>query len=79
MRKEAKRKQREDRRLNIFWRRNKTFPTQFGDVDETPEAEQTLAFWRSINNKDPCEGWREEEPIRCVLEEVREKFQRRRC
>ena len=29
MRREAERKQREDRRLNIFWRRNKTFPAQF--------------------------------------------------
>ena len=26
MRREAKRKQREDKRLNVFWRRNKTFP-----------------------------------------------------
>ena len=30
MKKEAKRKQREDRRLDLFWRRNKTFPAQFG-------------------------------------------------
>lgn len=29
MRKEAKRKQLEDRRLNHFWRTNKTFPQQF--------------------------------------------------
>ena len=33
MRHEAKRKQREDRRLNLFWRRNKTFPKQFGEVE----------------------------------------------
>ena len=26
MRREAKRKQREDRRLNVFWRKNKCFP-----------------------------------------------------
>ena len=30
MRREDKRKQREDRRLNVFWRKNKCFPTQFG-------------------------------------------------
>ena len=30
MRKESKRRQREDRRLNVFWRRNKTFPAQLG-------------------------------------------------
>ena len=30
MRREAKRKQMEDRRLNVLWRRNMTFPTVFG-------------------------------------------------
>ena len=30
MRQDAKRRQREDRRLNLFWRRNKTFPAKFG-------------------------------------------------
>ena len=40
---EAKRKQREDRKLNLFWRRNKCFPAQFGG-EETPDAEVTLAF-----------------------------------
>ena len=29
MRKETKRKQREDKRLNLFWRKNRTFPAQF--------------------------------------------------
>ena len=29
MRKEVKRKRREDKRLNLFWRRNKTFQTLF--------------------------------------------------
>ena len=52
MRKEARRRQREDRRLNIFWRRNKTFPTQFGGDEETPGVEETLEFWRRINNKE---------------------------
>ena len=36
MRKETKRRQREDRRLNLFWQRNKTFPTQFGGEEATP-------------------------------------------
>ena len=35
-RREARKKQREDRRLNVFWRRNKTFPVQYGGDDETP-------------------------------------------
>ena len=30
MRQDAKRRQMEDRRINLFWRRNKTFPAQFG-------------------------------------------------
>ena len=34
MRKEARRRQREDRRLDIFWRRNRTFPMQFGGNDD---------------------------------------------
>ena len=79
MRRESKRRQREDRRLNVFWRRNKTFPAQFGGDDETPDAEETLMFWRSINNKDVSEGWRDDESIQDVLHEVREKLQRRRC
>ena len=37
MRQEAKRKQRKDRRLNLFWRMNKSVPTQFGCHEETPE------------------------------------------
>ena len=52
MRREAKMRQREDRRLNIFWRRNKCFPAQYGGEDETPDPEETLTLWRSINNKD---------------------------
>ena len=29
MRKEAKKRQREDGKINLFWRMNKTFPKQF--------------------------------------------------
>ena len=39
MRREEKRRQRDDRRLNLFWRRNKSFPKSFGGEDETPDAE----------------------------------------
>ena len=55
MRQEAKRKQREDRRLNIFWRKNKSFPAQFDGDEETPNAEETPVFWRGINNKEVSE------------------------
>ena len=55
MRKESKRRQREDRKLNAFWRKNKTFPAQFGGDDETPDAHETLDFWRAINNEDVSE------------------------
>ena len=57
MKKEAKKRQREDRSLNLFWRRNKSFPVQFGGDEEIPGAEETLAFWRSISNKETSEGW----------------------
>ena len=67
MRLDARKRQREDRRLNLFWRKNKTFPVQFGSEEETPETEETLAFWRSINNKEPSEGWKEDRSIREVL------------
>ena len=74
MRKETKRKQQEDKGLNIFWRRNKTFPVQYcGTEDDTPEVDETLAFWRSINNKSICEGWLTDEHIQEVLKEVRGK------
>ena len=55
MRQDFKRRQREDRRLNLFWRRNKTFPAQYGGDEETPEVEETMEFWRIINNKETSE------------------------
>ena len=75
MRQEAKRKQREDKRLNVFWRKNKCFPPQYGSDEETPEAQETLEFWRAINNKDVSGGWKEDESIQGVLGEVIEKLQ----
>ena len=78
MRLDAKKRQREDRRLNVFWRRNKTFPTQFGTTEDTPEVEQTLEFWRSINNKEVSEGWRDDRSIREALYEVSRMVQRGR-
>ena len=62
MRREKRRRQWEDRRLNLFRRKNKTFPTQFGGDEETPK-EETLGFWRRINNKEVSEGWRDDESI----------------
>ena len=76
MRQVAKRRQREDRILNIFWRKNKTFPMQFGGEEETPDVEETLHFWKSINNKEVSEEWREDETIMNVLREVREKLEK---
>ena len=63
MRQEAKRKQREDRRLNLFWRKNKSFPTQFASEEETPGVEETLEFWRNINNKKVSDGWKQDDAI----------------
>ena len=40
MRQDAKRRQKEDRRLNLFWRRNKTFPAQFGGEEDTPDPKK---------------------------------------
>ena len=57
---ESKKRQREDRRLNVFWRKNKTFPAQYGGSEDTPDAEETLMFWRSINNKEISEWWFED-------------------
>ena len=79
MRKEAEKKRREDRRLNLFWRRNKTFPTQYGGEEETQDVDETLMFWRVINNKTAGEGWRDDESVQDALQEVREKHQGRRC
>ena len=75
MKREAKRKQREDRRLNVFWRKNKCFPAQFGSNEDTPDTQETLEFWRSINNKVVTERWREDETIQEVLREVRENLE----
>ena len=78
MRKETKRRQREDRRLNLFWRRNKTFPMQFGGDEETPGVEETLEFWRRINNKEVPEGWKEDRDIRGALYDVKKLLQKGR-
>ena len=64
MMKVSKRRQREDERYNIFWIMNKTFPVQYwGTKYDAPEVEETLAFWRSINNKSIREGWLTDEHI----------------
>ena len=79
MRQDAKRRQRADRRLNLFWRKNKSFPKQFEGEDDTPDAEETLAFWRTINNKEASEGWKEDRSIREVLYRVKYEVRRRTC
>ena len=79
MRREEKRRQSDDRRFNLFWRRNKSFPKQFGADEETPDAEETLAFWRAINNKEVSEGWRDDRSIRKVLNRVSVETRRRTC
>ena len=79
MKREAMKRQREDRRLNLLWLRNKTFPKQFGGEEETPDAEETINFWRAISNKEVSEEWREDGSIREVLGRVRRETQRRRC
>ena len=63
MRRECKKKQREDRRLNGFWRKYKRFPVQYDGNEETPEADETLEFWRNISNKEATNAWREDESI----------------
>ena len=79
MRHEAKQRQREDRRLNVFWRKNKTFPSLYGGDEETPDAEETSSFWRSISTKETSEGWKEDRDIRGALNEAGRMVQRGRC
>ena len=43
-------------------RRNKSFPTQFGGDKEMPDVEETLEFWRMINNKEVTDGLIEDDP-----------------
>ena len=57
---------------------NKFF-TRFGGDEETPNAEETLRFWQSINNKEVDEGRREDESIQEVLGNVRDELQNGRC
>ena len=56
MRVEVKKKQREEKRLNVFWWKNKCLPDQFGNDEETPEAQETLMFWRSIKKRKRVNG-----------------------
>ena len=76
MRREKKQRQRQDRRLDVFWRKNKTFPAQFGGDDETPGAEETLEFWKGINNKEVSAGWKEDRDICGVLYETMKRTER---
>ena len=79
MRRESKKGQLEDRRLNLFWRRNKTFPKQFGGDEETPDAEERLNLWRAINNQEVSDGWKEDRDIRGTLYRVNYETRRRTC
>ena len=51
---------------------------KFRGDDETPNAEETLAFWRTINNKEVTDGWENDRSIREVLMGVRKMVQRGR-
>ena len=73
--KKAERRQTAERLL-----KNESFPKRFEGEEETPEVEETLEFWRSINNKEVSEGWKEDRSIRGVLGEVKRMVRRgRRC
>ena len=55
-------------------------PTQFCCEDETPGAEETLEFWKGINNKEVSAGWMEDRSIREVRYETRKRTERgRQC
>ena len=56
MRQDAKRRQREDRRLNLFWRRNKTFPAKFGGDDETPDPKKRSTSGGASTTKKRAKG-----------------------
>ena len=79
MRHEERRRQREDRRLNIFRRQNMTLPSKHDGGEETPDPGEILDFWRSVNNKEVCDGWKDDESIQEILQETREKHGRQRC
>ena len=79
MRQEFKKRQREYRRLNLFWRKNKTFPKQLGDDDETLDVKETLAFLSLINNEDVSDWWRNNRSIRVALGEVNKEIRRITC
>ena len=38
------------------WRKNKCFPKQFEGEEDTPDAEETLAFWRTSTTKKQLKG-----------------------
>ena len=56
---EAKRRRSENKSLNVFCRKNKCFPAQFGNDVETQEAQETMELRRSVNNKVASEGGKE--------------------
>ena len=79
MREESKRRQREDRRLNLFWRKNRYFPAQFGGEDERLGIDETLSFWRGINDKETSERWKEDMYIRESLNDVKWLIGKGKC
>ena len=52
-------------------------PIKYGSNKDTPDTQETLEFWRSINNKVVTERWREDEAIQEVLRGIRESLGRR--
>ena len=72
---EAEKRQRSDRRRNLFRRKNKSFPKQFEGDLETPEAEEMLEFWKR-NNKEASKERKEDMYIGEVLNRMRRRIQR---
>ena len=64
-------KEKRERKTNIEWRKNKSFPLKLVNEDEFPDKEESLAFWRSINQKEASDEWERDEDILMVLRERR--------
>ena len=72
--KKAERRQKAER----LPEKEQEFPKRFEGEEETPEVEETLEFWRSVNNKEVSEVWKEDRSIRGVLGEVKRMVRRGR-
>ena len=76
---DAKRRQREDRRINLNLEEEQVLPQAVRRRRGHAGRRRDVGILEDINNKEATEGWREDMSIREVLYRVKYEVRRRTC